>query len=81
MKKIILTLLLVMFIIPSLYADEVTNENSSEPPQEQVAENQETNDNDEKEEGPITLKSKSGIVIDASSKKILFEKNSNETIN
>lgn len=78
MKKIILTLLLVMFIIPSLYADEVTNENSSEPPQEQVAENQETNDNDEKEEGPITLKSKSGIVIDASSKKILFEKNSNE---
>ena len=78
MKKIILTLLLVMFIIPSLYADEVTNENSSEPSQEQVAENQETNDNDEKEEGPITLKSKSGIVIDASSKKILFEKNSNE---
>lgn len=77
MKKIILTLLLVMFIIPSISAEETINENTNDVEQEQI-ENQEVTGKEEQEEGPITLKSKSGIVIDASSKKVLFEKNSNE---
>jgi len=77
MKKIILTLLLVMFIIPSLYAEEITS--NDEQTQEQAEKEEVTNDKIE-DEGPITLKSKSGIVIDASSKKVLFEKNSEEQL-
>lgn len=81
MKKIILSLLLVMFIIPTLSGLETESENI---PAEQEIENNNQNitetENKEVEEGPITLKSKSGIVIDASSKKILFEKNSNEEL-
>ncbi|MCI8330984.1 MAG: D-alanyl-D-alanine carboxypeptidase [Bacilli bacterium] len=74
MKKIVLTLLLVMFIIPSIYAEE------QDILEEKVQEETKETDDGTKEEGPITLKSKSGIVIDASSKKILFEKNSNEQL-
>lgn len=74
MKKIVLTLLLVMFIIPSIYAEE------QDILEEKVQEETKETDDEAKEEGPITLKSKSGIVIDASSKKILFEKNSNEQL-
>lgn len=74
MKKIVLTLLLVMFIIPSIYAEE------QDILEEKVQEETKETDDGAKEEGPITLKSKSGIVIDASSKKILFEKNSNEQL-
>lgn len=74
MKKIVLTLLLVMFIIPSIYAEE------QDILGEKVQEETKETDDGTKEEGPITLKSKSGIVIDASSKKILFEKNSNEQL-
>ena len=77
MKKIILTLLLVMFIIPSLYAEEITS--NDKQTQEQAEKEEVTNDEIE-DEGPITLKSKSGIVIDASSKKVLFEKNSEEQL-
>ncbi len=81
MKKIILSLLLVMFIIPTLSGLETESENI---PVEQETESNNQNitetENKEVEEGPITLKSKSGIVIDASSKKILFEKNSNEEL-
>lgn len=80
MKKFILTLLLIFFTIPVINALEETSgeENLNQTPTVEESELTEETNEITQEEGPITLKSKSGIVIDASSKKILFEKNSNE---
>ena len=77
MKKLILALLLVLFTLPIFKAEENIEKPSVE---EQETNVDEQNKDATEEESPITLKSKSGIVIDSSSKKILFQKNSNEQL-
>ncbi len=84
MKKLILIILMTIIFLPAFKAD-----STPIPPTENQNSNEESTQNNEtenKEENtqttssPINLKSQSGIVIEASTKKVLFEKSSNEKL-
>lgn len=80
MKKLIFILMTIILFTPYIKAEETTTTpNEQTEVKGEVAEEDTEETNEEAEEkGPITLKSKSGIIMEASTKKILFEHYSNE---
>ncbi len=74
MKKLILIFLIMFTLVPKIYADETSSDEVIEGEQKEVKENEEVNNS------PINLKSQSGIIMEISTKKVLFEKSSNERL-
>lgn len=76
MKKLILIIFMTLLFIPRLLADETTDPE----PEINKEEKEEANSESQTTSSPINLKSQSGIIIEASTKKVLFEKSSAERL-
>jgi len=66
MKKLILIFLIMFTLVPKIYADETSSDEVIVGEQKEVKENEEVNNS------PINLKSQSGIIMEISTKKVLF---------
>lgn len=81
MKKLFLILMLMPIFTLNIKAEEEMKEEVKEEiKEEQVEENNEDKEEKEEEGDVISLHGKSAIIMEASSKKVLFEKNSKEAL-